>query len=96
MCGNVWERCVGIVRTMCGNVDVGNGNLTSPSQVDDDLELHRVSGQARKYRVPDALVEGNFLCRPSNHHLGGVSCRCHHGTNGQRRSQRFVGWGPPG
>ena len=48
----------GVPRTMWGQVDVSDINLTSPSQVDDDLlEFHRVSGCTRWYRVLDVLVD---------------------------------------
>ena len=47
----------GVVREMWGQVDISNGNLMSPSQVDDHLlEFHQVSGCARWCRVLDALV----------------------------------------
>ena len=42
-------------------VDVGNVNWTSPSQVDDDLlELHWVRGFAGWYRVLDALADVDY------------------------------------
>ena len=45
----------GVVRTTWGQVDVCNGSLTCPSQMDNDLfALHRISGCARWYREPYA------------------------------------------
>ena len=45
---------------MWGQVDVSNGNLTSPSQVDNDLlEFHWVSGWAGWYIVLDALRDAD-------------------------------------
>ena len=48
----------GISQNNVGQVDANNGNLTSPSQVDDDLlEFNRVSGCVGWYRVLDALAD---------------------------------------
>ena len=35
-------------------------------------------------------------CRPSNHRLCAVLCRCHLGTDSQSQRQGFMGFGPRG
>ena len=48
----------GVVRAMWGQVDVGDGKLTSPFYVDNNLlEFHRVSGCTGWCRELDALVD---------------------------------------
>ena len=45
-------------RTMLGRVDIRNGKLASPSQVDNDLlKLHRVGGYTGWYGVLNALTD---------------------------------------
>ena len=47
---------------MWGQVDISNGKLMSPSQVDNDLlKFHRVDGCSRWYRVLNTLMDVDHL-----------------------------------
>ena len=74
---------------MWWQVDISNGNLTSPSQEDDDLlEFHWVSGCAGWYRVLDALAD-------EDHQTTALVKSCVIAPT-QSQSQGFVGCGLPG
>ena len=83
---------------MWGKVDVMKGELTSPSQVYNDLfKFHRVG--TLYHPVQHRMVQSTERpdeCRPSNHRHGDVLCRCHLCHDSQDQSLVYVWRGPPG